>query len=72
MSNFKTNITCKFDILCYNIKRKVFVWNVDGDNDITLTVFGKIHFVKYKEQTLVYFGKKADLQPAPKYYKKYD
>lgn len=68
--NIKAEIIAKYDTMAYNIKRHIFSWNIDSDNDITLSVLGLVHFVKYKEQTIIYFGKKEDLLPAPKYYNK--
>lgn len=68
--NIKAKIIAKYDVLSYRIKNHIFSWNVDSDNDIALSIFRVVHFVKYKEQTIVYFGKKKDLLPAPKYYNK--
>lgn len=49
----------------------VFHWVQDEDGDIGLQFFRLITFVKYKEHTLVYFGRKNSFRknwkPAPKY-----
>lgn len=68
--SIKDEVLAKYEIISYRIKNYIFSWNVDSDNDITLSVLGVMHIVKYKEQTIVYFGKKGGLLPAPKYYNK--
>lgn len=49
----------------HNLKRKVFNWNQDEDGDITLSVCNIVHFTKYKEMTLIRWGKKS-YEQAPK------
>ena len=43
-----------------------FQWNLDDDGDITFTVANIVHFTKYKEHTVVRFGRK-NYEAAPKY-----
>lgn len=41
----------------YQFKHWFFRWNVDDDGDIVLSVASILHFIKYKEHTLVKFGR---------------
>jgi hypothetical protein len=42
--------------MLYNIKRKLFKWNLDSDNDLMLSICGIIHLTKYKDTVLFSFG----------------
>ena len=53
-------------LFLYLFKHWFFKWNVDEDGDIVFSIANILHFLKYKEHTLVYFGKKK-LTEAPKY-----
>lgn len=57
------NITYKF----YQFKHWFFMWQLDDDNDITLTVCRFIHLTKYKEHTIIRFGKNKGCKQAPKF-----
>lgn len=50
----------------YKLRNFLFAWNLDEERDLTFSVCKVIHFIKYKEGTIVKFGKKEYL-PAPKY-----
>lgn len=50
----------------YKFKHWMFSWHVDAENDIVFSVAKRIHFVKYKEHTIVQFGKR-EYAVAPKY-----
>ncbi len=43
-----------------------FRWNLDDDGDIVFSVANLVHFTKYKNSTLVEFGKRTDLDLLPK------
>lgn len=49
----------------YKLNRWMFKWVSDEDGDIGIQIFGVITFIKYKESTLIYLGKKY--QPADKW-----
>ena len=55
----------------YNFKHWCFRWNCEMDDgqSIVFTVCNRIHFLKYKEHTLVYFGhpSKFKFEEAAKY-----
>lgn len=41
----------------YRLRHWLFQWNYcEQDNSIVFTVCGVLHFLKYKEHTIVYFG----------------
>ena len=48
---------------------KLFKWYIDEDNDIVLSIGNIIHITKYKDSTIISFGKRSDLKPAPTYIK---
>lgn len=50
----------------YKFRHWFFKWNQDEEGDIVFSVAGVIHFVKYKEHTIVKFGKFGYTE-APKY-----
>ena len=63
-------------ILHYKFMHWLFQWNAEPEEQggsIVFTIAGILHFVKYKEHTIVYWGqgRKGDidfvLQPARKY-----
>lgn len=59
-----------YGIIKRKIKRWCFTWNAEPEEEggsIVFTLFKVIHFLKYKESTLIYFGKKKEYQPARKY-----
>lgn len=49
------------------LKNRIFKWNFDPECDLVFSVCGILHFVKYKEHTLIKWGKQSDHCPAPKY-----
>lgn len=52
--------------MIYKFKHFMFKWNKDADGDIVFSVFGILHFIKYKEHTVIKFGIK-NYEQAPKY-----
>lgn len=55
----------------YKLKNFFFSWNAEKEEDggsVVFTVLNMVHFVKYKESTLVYFGK-GKFNKARKYIK---
>lgn len=55
-------------IIKYRISMWMFNWNKDEDGDIVFTFAKVFHFAKYKESTIIGFGRK-NYQKAPKYVK---
>ena len=41
----------------YAFRHWLFAWNVDTEGDIIFSVAGMLHFTKYKEHTIVKFGR---------------
>jgi hypothetical protein len=56
-----------FRFLSYKLRHWLFRWTVDGENAITLTVLNRLNFTKYKEHTIVRWGR--NWKRAPKYVK---
>lgn len=52
----------------YKFKHWFFKWNVDEEKDLVFSVCNVIHFIKYKEHTVIKFGRKQ-YESAPKYIK---
>lgn len=50
----------------YLFRHWLFQWKQDEDGDIVFSIANRLHFIKYKEHTVVKFGK-FDYQNAPKY-----
>jgi len=50
----------------YKFRHWLFSWKDDGDRGLVFSIAQVIHFVKYKEHTIVELGKK-DYDAAPKY-----
>lgn len=50
----------------YLFRHWLFSWNQDEDGDIAFSIAKRVHFIKYKEHTLVKFGKMNYVR-APKY-----
>lgn len=50
----------------YKLRHWLFSWNVDEEGDIVFSVAKCIHFIKYKEHTIVKWGKRGYAE-APKY-----
>jgi hypothetical protein len=44
----------------------VFKWQLDADNDLVFSICNLIHFIKYKQSTLVKFGRRPEFKEAPK------
>ena len=44
-----------------------FQWKLDQDNDIVFSICNVVHFVKYKQSTIVYWGRQPMFREAPKY-----
>lgn len=49
---------------------RVFKWNLDVDGDITLSVCNVLHITKYKEGSVVCWGRLPGQQPAPRWMKR--
>lgn len=62
----KYQMICKIPAIKYKFKHWLFSWNQDEGGDIVFTVVKILHFIKYKEHTIIKFGK-MNYQPAPKY-----
>lgn len=52
----------------YKFRHWAFTWGLDSEGDLVLTVFKVLHLTKYKEHTIVNWGKK-EIFPAPKWIK---
>jgi len=50
----------------YQFSHWFFRWNQDEEGDLVFSVMNIIHFVKYKEHTIIHFGRKK-YDRAPKY-----
>lgn len=46
-----------YELMKYRIQRKLFRWVSDNDGDIGICIAGLVTLVKYKEMTIVHFGK---------------
>lgn len=47
-------------IIMYRLKNFIFQWNAEEEKDggsIVFTLFNRVHFLKYKESTIIYYGK---------------
>lgn len=55
----------------YVFRHAIFFWGSDKDGDITLRVFGFINLTKYKEHTIISFGRKTILRAALPHQGKY-
>jgi hypothetical protein len=51
----------------YKFRHWLFAWNVDSEGDIVFSVANVLHFVKYKEHTIVKWGKQQGYSQAAKY-----
>jgi len=63
------SIKRKWETFKYKISHMIFQWNTEEQDDggsIVFTVCNFIHFVKYREHTLIYFEKNR-YKPARKY-----
>lgn len=54
-----------FSYYAYKFKHWFFKWDLDDEKDLTLTVAGFIHLIKYKEHTVIHFGDNHLFSPAP-------
>ena len=52
-------------VMWYRLQHFMFSWVQDNEGDIGLQFFRLITFIKYKEHTIIHFGKKYER--APKY-----
>lgn len=68
MYMLKLKIQAAYLMNVYKFKHFVFSWNQDEEGDIVFSLCKLVHFIKYKEHTIVKFGNKG-YQPAPKYVK---
>lgn len=50
----------------YLFRHWLFSWKQDEEGDIVFSVANSVHFIKYKEHTIVKFGK-MNYAKAPKY-----
>lgn len=50
----------------YQFVHWLFQWKQDDDGDIAFVIANIITFVKYKEHTMIYFGRNT-MKHAPKY-----
>lgn len=57
---------CNIPWAKYRFKHWLFSWNQDEEGDIVFSIAKTIHFIKYKEHTIIRFGK-YDYKEAPKY-----
>ena len=60
----------EWEIFKYRVNTFVFTWNAEDENEgssIVFTVCKVIHFLKYKESTLIYFGKHPEFKQARKF-----
>ncbi len=64
MFTFKMKIKAAWMMNCYKFRHVVFSWNQDEEGDIVFSVAKVIHFIKYKEHTIVKFGKQGYEQAA--------
>jgi len=64
--NIFSKVRGSFLINKYKFWHWFFQWNQDDDSDITFSVAGVVHFTKYKEHTVIRFGRK-NYERAPKY-----
>ena len=62
----KLRLKAAYMLNAYKFRHWFFSWNQDEEGDIVFSVAKVIHFTKYKEHTIVKFGK-MDYQAAPKY-----
>lgn len=60
------NLKAKLSLNIYKFKHWFFSWNVDDEGDITFSIAKVIHLTKYKEHTIIRYGK-LNYQPAAKY-----
>lgn len=56
-------------MLSWRLRRWMFQWKLDDEGDLAIIVFRCIALVKYKEHTVVRFGRFSDWRSAPKYLK---
>lgn len=59
-------IKCNIPMMKWNFRHWVFRWNVDDDGDIVFSIMNIVHFIKYKQSTIINFGKRK-YKEAPKY-----
>lgn len=66
MYMLKMKAIARLMMASYKFRHWFFQWNMDKEGDIVLSVAGVVHFLKYKEHTIVKWGKQ-DFVKAPKY-----
>lgn len=59
-------LKCNYPLAAYKFRHWFFKWNQDDEGDIVFSIAGLVHFLKYKEHTHVYWGKK-NYKEAPKW-----
>jgi len=64
--NYLYKLNAAITIAQYRFKHWIFQWKQDDENDIAFVIANIITFVKYKEHTIVKFGKNT-MRIADKY-----
>ncbi len=57
----------RYIILKYRFIHWLFQWNQDEEGALVFTIAGILHFLKYKEHTIIRLGGSNVYRPAPKY-----
>lgn len=60
------SLSFRYHLFSYKFRTWIFRWNVDEGGDLTLSIARYIHLTKYKENTIIRFGRK-DYKPARKH-----
>lgn len=62
----KLKLQSSYMLKMYKLRHFLFSWKQDEEGDIVFSVASILHFIKYKEHTIVKFGKMG-YEAAPKY-----
>ena len=68
MNTIKLKLQAFYVWNSYKLRHYLFSWSMDDEGDIVFSVAKRLHFIKYKEHTIVKVGK-MDYKSAPKYLK---
>lgn len=65
----KTWLLVKLSLFRFKLSMKVFKWVQDEDGDVGLQVCGLVTFIKYKDMTVILWGRKKqrELVSAPRW-----
>lgn len=64
----RARLAFNLSMLSYRFRHWLFAWKIDDEGDLVFSVGKVLHFIKYKEHTIVKFGKQSYVD-APKHIK---